>query len=144
MVSTIVLMGNPAIWWGSIPALILIAAKLVRDKIRRERADFVLLFILIPFLLLWIPYVLISRILFIYHFAPEVPFMILAITYWLNKLWQDHSHRHEKKIVVNRILVISFLILTAILFFLFYPVLSGYPVSYEYKEGLRWLSSWIF
>ena len=144
MVSSIVLMGNPAIWWGSIPALVLIAAKLVRDKIRRERADFVLLFILIPFLLLWLPYVLISRILFIYHFAPEVPFMILAITYWLNRLWQDHSHRHEKKIVVNRILVISFLILTAILFLLFYTVLSGYPVSYEYKESLRWLSGWIF
>ena len=144
MVSSIVLMGNPAIWWGSIPALVLIAAKLVRDKIRRERSDFVLLFILISFLLLWLPYVLISRILFIYHFAPEVPFMILAITYWLNRLWQDHSHRHEKKIVVNRILVISFLILTAILFLLFYTVISGYPVSYEYKESLRWLSGWIF
>ncbi|MGB7001557.1 MAG: glycosyltransferase family 39 protein [Halobacteriota archaeon] len=144
MVSSIVLMGNPAIWWGSIPALILIAAKLVRDKIRRERGDFVLLFILIPFLLLWLPYALISRILFIYHFAPEVPLMILAITYWLNRLWQDHSHRHEKKIVVNRILVISFLILTAILFFFFYTVISGYPVSYEYKESLRWLSGWIF
>jgi dolichyl-phosphate-mannose-protein mannosyltransferase len=144
MVSTIVLMGNPAIWWGSIPALILIATTFVRDKIRRERSDFVLLFILIPFLLLWVSYALISRILFIYHFAPEVPFMIFAITYWLNKLWQDHSHLHEKKIVVNRILVISFLILTAILFFLFYSVLSGYPVSYEYKEGLRWLSGWIF
>ncbi|RCV63024.1 Dolichyl-phosphate-mannose--protein O-mannosyl transferase [Methanophagales archaeon] len=144
MVSTIVLMGNPAIWWGSIPALILIAAKLVRDKIRREKTDFVLLFILIPFLLLWLPYALISRILFIYHFAPEVPFMVFAITYWLNNLWLDHSQRHEKKIVVNRILVISFLILTAVLFCLFYPVISGYPVSCEYKECLRWLSGWLF
>ena len=144
MVSTIVLMGNPAIWWGSILALILIAARFVRDKIRRERADFVLLFILIPFLLLWLPYVLISRILFIYHFAPEVPFIIFAITYWLNILWQDHSNHHEKKVVINRILVISFLILTAILFGLFYPVISGYPVSEEYKECLRWLSGWIF
>jgi dolichyl-phosphate-mannose-protein mannosyltransferase len=144
MVSTIVLIGNPAIWWGSIPALILIAATFVRDKIRREQSDFVLLFILIPFLLLWIPYALISRILFIYHFAPAVPFMIFALTYWLNKLWHDHLYLHEKKIVVNRILVISFLILTTILFFLFYSVLSGYPVSYEYKEGLRWLSGWIF
>ncbi len=143
MVSTIVLMGNPAIWWGSIPALILIAAKLVRDKIRRERSDFVLLFILIPFLLLWVPYALISRILFIYHFAPEVPFMVFAITYWLNILWVDHPHRHEKKIVVNRILVFLFLILTAILFLLFYPVLSGYPVSYDYKECLRWFD-WTF
>ena len=34
--------------------------------------------------------------------------------------------------------------ITAFLFFLFYPVLSGYPVAYEYKESLRWLSGWIF
>ncbi len=136
-VSTIVLMGNPAIWWCSIPALVLIAAKFVRDKMRGKSGDYVSLFILIPFLLLWLPYTLISRILFIYHFTPELPFMIFAITYWLHALWY-------KKIVITRILTISFLIFTAFLFFLFYPVISGYPVAYEYKESLRWLSGWIF
>jgi dolichyl-phosphate-mannose-protein mannosyltransferase len=148
MVSTIVLMGNPAIWGGSIPALILIAARLVRGKIKREKGDFAAIFILIPFLLLWLPYAFISRILFIYHYAPIIPFLICAITYWLHRLWQSRSLEEpqllEKEVVLQRMLVIAFLIVTAFLFLLFYPVISGYPVSYEYKESLKWLSGWIF
>jgi len=135
MVSTIVLMGNPVIWWCSIPALLFIAARLVADKIRKREYSFVALFILVPFLLQWIPYMLITRILFIYHFVPEVPFMIFALTYWTPFL--------EKKNIIKYMITV-FLILTALLFFLFYPVISGYPVAYEYKEGLRWLSGWIF
>ena len=135
MVSTIVLMGNPVIWWCSIPALMFIAARLVADKIRKREYSFVALFILVPFLLQWIPYMLITRILFIYHFVPEVPFMIFALTYWTTFL--------EKKNIIKYMITV-FLILTALLFFLFYPVISGYPVAYEYKEGLRWLSGWIF
>ena len=135
MVSTIVLMGNPVIWWCSIPALLFIAARLVADKIRKRGYSFVALFILVPFLLQWIPYMLITRILFIYHFVPEVPFMIFALTYWTPFL--------EKKNIIKYMITV-FLILTALLFFLFYPVISGYPVAYEYKEGLRWLSGWIF
>ncbi|MCW3128883.1 MAG: glycosyltransferase family 39 protein, partial [Methanophagales archaeon] len=135
MVSTIVLMGNPVIWWCSIPALLFIVARLVADKIRKREYSFVALFILVPFLLQWIPYMLITRILFIYHFVPEVPFMIFALTYWTTFL--------EKKNIIKYMITV-FLILTALLFFLFYPVISGYPVAYEYKEGLRWLSGWIF
>jgi dolichyl-phosphate-mannose--protein O-mannosyl transferase len=153
MVSTIALMGNPAIWWGSIPALILIGTRFVIVRSRRKEQNYVFLFILIPFLLQWLPHALIPRILFIYHFDPNVPFMIFAITYWLNELWKNFSL--EKKPLTERakffsnpfskrVLVISFLILTALLFFLFYPVISGYPVSYEYIEKLRWLRGWVF
>ena len=139
-VSTIVLMGNPAIWWGGIPALIAIAAKFLRDamKSKVQEQDYLCLFILIPFILLWLPYALITRTLFIYHFVPAVPFMILAITYWMNELQQKVSK--VKFIAV----IIAVLILTAVLFFLFYPVISGYPIAFEYKESLRWLEGWIF
>jgi dolichyl-phosphate-mannose-protein mannosyltransferase len=145
MVSTIVLMGNPALWWGSIPALILIGAKVVATKIKKtgDEYSFVFLFILIPFLLQWLPYALITRILFIYHFVANVPFMIFAVTYWLHlpfeKKWSS-----KKRGLFFKCMVIAFLILTASLFFLFYPVISGYPVAYEYKESLRWLSGWTF
>lgn len=139
-VSTIVLMGNPAIWWGGIPALIVIAAKFLRGAVKSkvQEQDYLCLFILIPFILLWIPYALITRILFIYHFVPAVPFMILAITYWMNELQQKVSK--GKFIAVITVI----LILTAVLFCLFYPVISGYPVALEYKESLRWLEGWIF
>jgi len=142
-VSSIVLMGNPIIWWCGIPALIFIAARIVSDKVRRiGRDNSVALFILVPFLLQWVPFVLITRILFIYHFMPNVPFMILALTYWVNELHLKASTRKG----VASFVILCFLILTsaAVLFFLFYPVISGYPVACEYKETLRWLSSWSF
>ncbi len=140
MVSTIVLMGNPVIWWCSIPALIFILVRFVANKIRkredeRSSLSFVSLFILVPFLFQWIPYVLITRILFIYHFVPNVPFMIFALTYWTTFLPEKNKIKY---------IIAAFLILTALLFFLFYPVISGYPVAYGYKESLRWLRGWVF
>ncbi len=147
-VSTIVLMGNPAIWWGSILALILIAAKFVADKVRKTEHhehwhSYVYLFILVPFLLQWLSYALITRILFIYHFVANVPFMIFALTYWLN-LSFEKEWSSKRRSLFFKCIVIAFLILTAVLFLLFYPAISGYPVAYEYKESLRWLSGWTF
>jgi len=130
-VSTVVLMGNPAIWWGSIPALGFIA---VRRLIRKF--DYTALFIVLPFLLLWLPYALITRILFIYHFVADVPFMILAITYCMMMLQQNRRW--------SLLAMLSFVILAVALFALFYPVISGYPIATGYKDSLRWLSGWIF
>ena len=142
-VSSIVLMGNPIIWWCSIPALILIAVRVLITKFKKTGRDCsVELFILIPFLLQWIPFLFISRILFIYHFMPNVPFMILAITYWINELHMRPTTRKSTAIFV--ILYLLVLVSAAALFFLFYPVISGYPVTYEYKESLKWLSGWSF
>jgi dolichyl-phosphate-mannose-protein mannosyltransferase len=144
-VSTIVLMGNPLIWWGSIPALIGIGALAVAARLKKtENAhNSVYLFILVPYLLQWLPYLLITRILFIYHYLANVPFIILAVTYWLHlpfaKTWSSPRRR-----LLLRCLVIAFLITAAVLFFVFYPVISGYPVPRAYKEQLQWLSGWAF
>ncbi|MHC1636438.1 MAG: glycosyltransferase family 39 protein [Candidatus Methanospirareceae archaeon] len=134
-VSTIVLMGNPAIWWGSIPALVFLTIKIVRVGVKKKIVgrDFIILFIVVPYLMQWLLYALIPRILFIYHFAPNLTFIILSLTYWFDLL-------SGKK----RLFVIPFLISVVILFFLFYPVISGYPIAYEYKESLRWLGGWVF
>ncbi|HUV03430.1 MAG TPA: phospholipid carrier-dependent glycosyltransferase [Desulfobacteria bacterium] len=144
-VSTIVLMGNPALWWGGIPALILIGALFVAKTIKKveNERNFVLLFILVPFLLQWLSYALIARILFIYHFVANVPFMIFAVTYWLHLPFEKDWSSQRTGLIV-KCLVIAFLVVVAVLFFLFYPVISGYPVAYEYKESLRWLSGWAF
>ncbi len=140
-VSTTVLMGNPAIWWCGTVALVSLAVRFVAGKLWRKGKEggegFVALFILVPFLLQWLPYALITRILFIYHFVPNVPFLILGLTYWLNIGLEKDAKR-------NKIIVVSFLVLVAALFFLFYPVISGYPVAFEFKESLRWLKGWTF
>jgi dolichyl-phosphate-mannose-protein mannosyltransferase len=146
-VSTITLMGNPALWWGGIPAVILIGALFVARTIKKTgeaRNNFVLLFILVPFLIQWLSYALIARILFIYHFVANVPFMIFAVTYWLQLPFEKDWPSRRRTGRIAKGLVIAFLAVVVVLFVLFYTVISGYPVAYEYKESLRWLSGWAF
>lgn len=131
MVSTIVCMGNPVIWWFGIPCLIFLALKTIFKK------DFNALYIVTLFLFQWIFYMPISRCVFLYHFYPNVPFLILAVTFLLDDLWR-------KKKAFGKIIVLIFLIGVATAFILFYPVLSGYPCHWTWKESLRLFDSWIF
>jgi 4-amino-4-deoxy-L-arabinose transferase-like glycosyltransferase len=144
-VSTIVLMGNPLIWWSALPALIGIGAAAVAARVRKTgTADsFVALFILVPYLLLWLPYVPITRILFIYHYLANVPFLILAVTYWLHLPFEQRWDATRRTLLLQS-LVLAFLGAVVVLFFIFYPVLSGYPVATAYKDPLRWLAGWTF
>jgi dolichyl-phosphate-mannose-protein mannosyltransferase len=145
-VSTIVMMGNPVIWWSAIPALIGIGGVAVAARLKGssdEAYRFVPLFILVPYLFQWLLYLFIPRILFIYHFLANVPFTILAVTFWLHQPFEQRWTASRSGFLL-RILVLAFLGAVAALFFIFYPVLSGYPVSYVYKEQLRWLAGWVF
>lgn len=129
LVSTIVAMGNPAIWWfgfGSIFAAIL---EFVKEK------DNTCLFMIVIFFFQWLPYAVISRCLFLYHFYSNVPFLIFAAVYFLNKSWNT---RHGK------IFWSAYLAFVVILFALFYPVISGAPIPYWWRDGLRWFRGWLF
>ena len=129
MVSTIVAMGNPALWWISLPSILLTAWKALKE---RDKVSFYIVFI---FLFQWIPYAFISRCLFIYHFYTNVPIFILSITEFLNESWSNRE---------GKIFTLTYLAVAASLFALFYPVISGMNIPYGYKEFLRWFDSWLF
>lgn len=130
MRSTIVTLGNPAIWWGGIIALVMAAVIALKKK---EKA---MLVVFIGYLSLLLPWVFISRITFIYHFFAVVPFVILMIgyvfAYLINRFdWGKYV------LLIYGVLVIG-------LFTLFYPVISGAIVKETTIESLKWFSSWIF
>ncbi len=128
-VSTIAAMGNPAVWWVGLASVVLA----VEEGIRRK--NHVCLFLVTIFLFQWLPYALISRILFLYHFYFNIPILILATAYLINKSW---STRRGKTIVL------IYLVAVAALFVIFYPVISGMPTPYYWRDGLRWFRSWVF
>jgi predicted membrane-bound dolichyl-phosphate-mannose-protein mannosyltransferase len=129
MESTIALLGNPAIWWFGAISMIFMVALAIKKK------DLACFFIAFLFLFQWVPYILISRITFIYHFYPDVPFLCLGVAYVANMLWTNKW---------GRVAAIMYLVIVAILFILFYPVISGSPAPIEFINGLKWLESWIF
>ncbi|MCX9083539.1 MAG: phospholipid carrier-dependent glycosyltransferase [Candidatus Methanoperedens sp.] len=129
-VSNIVAMGNPAIWWISIPFLLFVMWKWIKDKDSTAR------FIAVVFLIQLLPYMFIGRVLFIYHLMINVPFIILSITYGLNILWyKDKKYKYA---------IAAYFLIVIVVFLYFYPVLAGYPISPEFNDAHKWLSSWIF
>ncbi|MEM3627451.1 MAG: glycosyltransferase family 39 protein [Candidatus Bathyarchaeia archaeon] len=128
-VSTIVAMGNPAVWWLGFASIISAVEETVRKR------DYVCGFIVAIFLFQWLPYAFISRCLFLYHFYFNVPLLILATAYFLNKSW---STKRGRKIWL------TYLILVVAMFALFYPVISGSPTPYWWRDSLRWFGGWMF
>jgi len=90
-------------------------------------------FIVVVFFFSWLPYVFISRVTFMYHFYPSVPFLCLASAYLVNQYW------HTK---AGKIATVVFFVAVVALFVVFYPVTSGVPTSASYLDKLKWFPSW--
>lgn len=127
--STIVNIGNPAIWWFGIISVIYV---LVASITKRNKEN---LFIIVVFLASWLPYMFIGRVMFMYHFFPALPFMMLAIVSFVKFL--------TEKFKQNWILL-GYMLVVLCLFIVFYPVVSGMPVPNDYIESLKWFDSWSF
>ncbi|MBQ2662006.1 MAG: glycosyltransferase family 39 protein [Clostridia bacterium] len=151
--STISGMGNPAVWWiSSIGALTMICKMAVNsfrkwlngkegimelDKVYEEKSevDARVVFV-IAIAANFLPWMLITRCTFQYHFFATVPFIIL-LTVALFKQIEDKypKFKYAKWI---------WLALAVALFAVFYPVISGYPAPIKYIDALQWLPSWSF
>jgi dolichyl-phosphate-mannose--protein O-mannosyl transferase len=77
----------------------------------------------------------ISRILFIYHFYPDVPIIVVALAAVLGELW---GKPRERK------LVLIFLTAAIAAFIIFFPVISGLPAPIWYTQHLRLFENWVF
>jgi len=131
MTSTINLFGNPAIFWMGIVGMFYVAVDFFKKRSIQAA------FILFGFLGLYMPYIFIDRLMFIYHFYYALPFYMLSILYLFNAL--------HKRFRFGHYLFAGYLMVVITLFFLFYPVLSGYPIDSTYvQKWLIWLPNWWF
>lgn len=124
--------GNPLVWWVGIPAALYMCYLALKKKDRTAA------FLLVSYLVQYLPWFFVTRITFIYHYFPSVAFVVLMLVHALMQAKNKLSRR-------------TFLLCTALygiaafgLFLLFYPVLSGQPVEASYVDTfLRWFDTWI-
>ncbi len=130
-IGCISIFGNPLIFWSSIAAFVYTS---VVGIIKRDKK---VLFLVVALAAQFLPWVMVTRCVFIYHFFASTPFLIIMIVYTLRDLeerfdWFKH--------VSN-----AYVALCGVLFVLFYPVLSGMTITKNYSNiWLRWLNSWVF
>ena len=131
VISSISCMGNPAVWWTGLFAILTLFVVLAV----KTRPDVNLLLIAIGFLAQFLPWVFVPRSTFIYHYFASVPFIIIATV-----LMYDELRKKRPFLADTACLTVAALALIA--FIAFYPLESGAPCAYEYALKLRWFR-WI-
>lgn len=130
MGTSIVSMGNPLIWWTGLacifPAIFYTWKK--RDK--------GMLLVIVGYAVQLFPWILVTRVAFIYHYFTALPFLIFMLVYVIKNLIEDG--------VIGKSALWVYLAVVLLLFILFYPVLTGREVSREYINSLRWFGTWSF
>jgi len=124
--------GNPVVWWGGFAAMLVMAVRVFTHR------DAKALFILIGYLSQLLPWVAVTRIVFIYHYFPSTLFIILALAHIFNTLV-------EQKEASGKSVVYGYTVITGFIFAIFYPMLSGLYLPYSYYSNfIKWFVTWPF
>jgi dolichyl-phosphate-mannose-protein mannosyltransferase len=89
--SNIVLLGNPAVWWGSLIALAIVAIAFVRRRERFAGHGFAMAFLGGAVAINFVPFMAIARLMYIYHYLFALVFLAMFATYGLGVVagWND-------------------------------------------------------
>lgn len=126
-VAKIYAIGNPAIFWGGFISLWFVIVRVF------QKLDFRFLLLIFAYFAFFLPWAVSPRIMFLYHYLPSLPFLILLLAANLEGLW-DYKF--------GKVLAGSFLLLTASLFIYFYPHVAAVPVTEAWDNQYYWISSW--
>ncbi|NLP14677.1 MAG: phospholipid carrier-dependent glycosyltransferase [Clostridium sp.] len=142
-ISKMYVLGNPAVFWFGIICVFFAIAMAIIKKDKR------LLPIVVAFAFQYLPWFMVSRCVFIYHFFTSVPFLILCIVYVLYYLCEylpeDVGKAYGSKIAAintykaSQAFVYIYLLINVLLFILFYPAISGMVVDSSYIKLVNWL-----
>ena len=122
--------GNPLVWWFGIISTVFCAVTAVKNKDKKA------IFLLIAYAANFLPWAAVERTMFIYHYFPSVPFIVLMNGYTMMKFYQKNNKAKWG--------IIAYGICTILLFVLFYPVLTGIPTNPDFVSTfLRWLPGWV-
>ncbi len=145
-VSSILAFGNPAVWWtGLVGILFVLGYSLYQNALpvlgvvpgRDDEYDRAMPVIAVGFLSAYLPWVLVSRLTFIYHYFASVPFIILATAQALRYL----ERRNQKAArIAGAVLAVA----AVVLFAAFYPLASGMEVPRAWCDAVNWFEGWMW
>ena len=122
---------NPILCWAGLLALFVLLYTAIARRDRKAG------FLLLGFAAQLLPWVFITRTTYEYHYFPSSVFLVLALGY-VFALLRDNEKRW-------RLPVYGLCALSAAVFILFYPAISGLPVDNATATAwLKWLPTWPF
>ena len=130
--SRIYLLGNPIIWWSSSIAMLWLLLNLLSRWFLRTGNDSTTKLLAGGYLFNLLPFVGITRVMFLYHYFSALIFALLAVGYVL-----DGTSEKTKKATWALVLILA-----GLTFFYFAPLTYGLGGAATDLDKLFWFSSW--
>ncbi|MDR1570398.1 MAG: glycosyltransferase family 39 protein [Oscillospiraceae bacterium] len=151
MVSTILAFGNPAVWWTGFIALIAVIIRWFKGHVSRgirlDRADGDSTpgLLLVGFLAQFMPWVLVPRSTFIYHYFASTPFVMLCIVWGFVRMYErasavDRALRTPRRKKLVSLAAAALAAAAALLFVGFYPFATGALMPRAWAQAMNWFS----
>ncbi|MDZ8078710.1 MAG: phospholipid carrier-dependent glycosyltransferase [Nostoc sp. DcaGUA01] len=142
-------MGNPFLWWFGVAAILFLIGMLVSQAlipwVKEKRFSvpatlsvdtWIALYLVINYTANLLPWVKVTRCVFIYHYMCAVVFVFLAIAWFVDQCLRSY-YQQLRAVGVT----ITFIILIAFIFWM--PVYLGLPLSHDGYWLRMWFKSWI-
>lgn len=124
--------------YSAVMVAVFIVTLIFDDKITQKSVR-TPLFLLIGYFANYMPWMLVLRTTYIYHYFPCVIFAVLMTIYSIKVIYENAKN---KKAVIY--CTIAYAVAVVILFVMFYPVISGQPINSDFVQNwLRWFESWV-
>lgn len=120
---------NIVVLWGGLLAMIAAAVRSIRTR------SMALGVVVLAALVQYLPWTIVSRVTFLYHYLPVVPFLAIALAWWLVEGQRERPYRHA---VTAGVTVASVLFFLALL-----PVYEGWSVPVRYLQAVRDVLAWV-
>ena len=121
VVANIYAMGNPAVFWGGLAAVVWGIYYAYINKIKS------LGMVIFSYLVFFVPWALSPRIMFLYHYLPSIPFLAIAMGFFLKKTPKA---------------IIPFFLVAGVLLIYFFPHWTGITIPQGVDKSYYWFPSW--
>jgi dolichyl-phosphate-mannose-protein mannosyltransferase len=141
--SSIILLGNPVVWWGSGLAVLVAAGVFARQRWRARGYEFPLLFLLGGFLLNYVPFMGIRRVMYLYHYLFALIWLIALAVMAIGVIagWNEDGDDVLWHFPTRRSAALYWAIAGVVLvgFAYFSPFTFGWPLSQTSYDARFWV-----
>lgn len=141
--STIMCFGNPWVFYIGAVCMVAVILCWMLKYLRREDAwkngdgNLTLLVLVTGFAAQYLPWVLVPRGTYMYHYFASVPFIILATTWCVSLI--------PERLKTLRYAIIGLYLIGALAFFvMFFPYASGWLTNTEWLNDMKWFSNRLY
>jgi dolichyl-phosphate-mannose-protein mannosyltransferase len=141
--SSLILLGNPVVWWGGGIAVLVAGALLWRRRDRLRRHQFAIAFLVGGFLLNYVPFIAIRRVMYLYHYLFSLVWLAALAVMGLSVVasWNEPGDDVLCRFTSRRSAILYWSVAGAVLvgFLFFLPFTYGWPLGQAAYDARFWV-----